>query len=75
MQNVIDSGALLDGETKTNLLALLSYAHEASLGVAHLHSKSIIHGGLTAAACFLKAAHNQRGFIVKVGMNVPYTVI
>lgn len=52
---------------KPNLVALLTSAWEASLGVAQLHRENIIHGGVTPATCFLKAARNQRGFVVKVG--------
>ncbi len=62
----MDNGWLVDGEGKPNLVALLSSAHEASLGLAQLHRGGVIHGGLSPASCFLKAARNQRGFVVKV---------
>ena len=70
LQHAIDNGWLLDREGKPNLVALLSSAHEASLGMAQLHREGIIHGGLSPATCFLKAARNQRGFVVKV-RHVP----
>ncbi len=66
LQHANDSGWLLDREGKPNLVALLSSAHEASLGLAQLHRENVIHGGITPATCFLKAARNQRGFVVKV---------
>lgn len=62
----MDNGWLIDREGKPNLVALLSSAHEASLGLAQLHRGGVIHGGLSPATCFLKAARNQRGFVVKV---------
>ncbi len=62
----MDNGWLKDREGKPNLVALLSSAHEASLGLAQLHRGGVIHGGLSPAVCFLKAARNQRGFVVKV---------
>ena len=66
LQHAIDNGWLHSSEGKPNLVALLSSAYEASLGVAQLHRENVIHGGLTPATCFLKAARNQRGFVVKV---------
>ena len=62
----MDNGWLIDREGKPKLVAVLSSAHEASLGLAQLHRGGAIHGGLSPAACFLKAARNQRGFVVKV---------
>lgn len=67
LQHAMDNGWLIDREGKPNLVALLSSAHEASLGLAQLHRGGVIHGGLSPATCFLKAARNQRGFVVKVG--------
>lgn len=66
VQHAIDAGWLMSPEGKPKLVALVSSAWEASLGVAHLHQEGVIHGGLTPATCFLKAARNQRGFVVKV---------
>lgn len=66
VQHAIDAGWLLTPEGKPKLVALVSSAWEASLGVAHLHREGVVHGGLTPATCFLKAARNQRGFVVKV---------
>ena len=62
----MDNGWLQDGEGRANLVSLLSSAREASLGMAQLHREDIIHGAISPAACFLKAARNQRGFVVKV---------
>ena len=73
VQHAIDSGWLLSPAGKPNLVALVSSAWEASLGVAHLHREGVIHGGITPATCFLKAARNRRGFVVKVGLH-PCTV-
>lgn len=67
MQHALDSGWMHSAAGKPNLVALLTSAWEASLGVAQLHRENIIHGGVTPATCFLKAARNQRGFVVKVG--------
>ncbi|KAL0023839.1 hypothetical protein WJX77_010270 [Trebouxia sp. C0004] len=67
LQHAMDNGWLVDKVGKPNLVALLSSAHEASLGLAQLHRGDVIHGGLSPACCFLKAARNQRGFVVKVG--------
>ena len=66
MQHAMDNGWFLSPDAKPKLVAMLSSAHEASLGVAQLHREDVIHGGLCPAACFLKAARNQRGFVVKV---------
>ena len=66
VQHAIDGGWLVSSDGKPKLVALLSSAWEASLGVAHLHREGVIHGGLAPATCFLKAARNQRGFVVKV---------
>ena len=66
LQHAIDNGWLSTSQSKPNLVALLSSAWEASLGVAQLHREGVIHGGITPATCFLKAARNQRGFVVKV---------
>ncbi len=66
VQHAMDNGWLVDKEGRPNLVALLSTAHEASLGLAQLHRGGVIHGGLSPASCFLKAARNQRGFVVKV---------
>ncbi len=66
VQHAMDNGWLIDREGKPKLVALLSSAHEASLGLAQLHRGGAIHGGLSPATCFLKAARNQRGFVVKV---------
>ncbi|KAL0031996.1 hypothetical protein WJX79_011099 [Trebouxia sp. C0005] len=67
LQHAMDNRWLVDREGRPNLVALLSSAHEASLGLAQLHRGGVIHGGLSPASCFLKAARNQRGFVVKVG--------
>ena len=66
LQHAMDNGWLIDREGKPKLVAVLSSAHEASLGLAQLHRGGAIHGGLSPATCFLKAARNQRGFVVKV---------
>lgn len=66
MQHAMNHGWLQDTEGKASLVSLLSSAREASLGMAQLHREDIIHGAVSPAACFLKAARNQRGFIVKV---------
>ena len=70
VQHAVDNGWFLSPEGKPKLVALLSSAHEASLGVAQLHRQNIVHGGICPASCFLKAARNQRGFVVKVGVLV-----
>ena len=72
VQHAMDNGWLMDREGKPKLVALLSSAHEASLGLAQLHRGGVIHGGLSPATCFLKAARNQRGFVVKVRSVVRY---
>ena len=69
LQHAIDNGWLLGPQGKPNLVALLSSAHEASLGLAQLHREDITHGAFAPASCFLKAARNQRGFVVKVGCS------
>lgn len=66
LQHAMNNGWLQDTEGRSNLVSLLSSAREASLGMAQLHREDIIHGALSPAACFLKAARNQRGFVVKV---------
>lgn len=66
LQHAMNNGWLQDGEGKSNLVNLLSSVREASLGMAQLHREDIIHGALCPSACFLKAARNQRGFVVKV---------
>lgn len=66
VQHAMDSGWMHNAAGKPNLVALMTSAWEASLGVAQLHREGIIHGGVTPATCFLKAARNQRGFVVKV---------
>ena len=65
----MNNGWLQDTEGRANLVSLLSSAREASLGMAQLHREDIIHGALSPAACFLKAARNQRGFVVKVSTS------
>ena len=69
MQHALDSGWMHSAAGKPNLVALLTSAWEASLGVAQLHRENVIHGGVTPSTCFLKAARNQRGFVVKVRSN------
>ncbi len=66
VQHAIDNGWLVGQDGRANLVALLSCAHEASLGMAQLHRQNILHGALSPTTCFLTAAHNQRGFTVKV---------
>ena len=71
LQHAIDQGWLRDPQGAPNLVALLSSAHEAGLGLAQLHREGVIHGSLSPATCFLKAARNQRGFVVKVPSPPP----